>query len=102
MRTWQVKEYGEPRDVAGIVEVSEPDAAEGEIVVAPEAVGLSLADTIMCRGRYQVRPALPYTPGFELAGTVTAVGPGVELAVGTRVLAIPDIPPGRRGGLAER
>lgn len=102
MRCWQVREYGEPRDVAGITEMREPDPAAGEIVVAPEAVGLSLADTIMCRGSYQDRPVLPYTPGFELAGTVTAVGEGVGLAVGARVVAVPDIPPGSRGGLAER
>lgn len=102
MLSWQVREYGEPRDVADIVEVPEPVAVAGEIVVAPRAVGLALADTIMCRGQYQARPPLPYTPGFELAGLVMSVGQGVRLSVGARVLAVPDIPPGSRGGLAER
>jgi NADPH2:quinone reductase len=44
----------------------------------------------MCRGGYQVKPALPFTPGAEVAGVVDALGAEVdELHIGDRVLAVP-------------
>ncbi|MCU1679555.1 MAG: alcohol dehydrogenase [Amycolatopsis sp.] len=101
MRSWQITAFGEPRDVAGVVEVADPEPGPGEVVVAPRFAGLAFADTVMCRGLYQDRPELPYAPGFELSGVVHAAGVGVDLTPGTRVLAIPDLPPGRRGALSE-
>ncbi len=41
------------------------------------AVGLNFADTLQIAGKYQVKPALPFTPGLELAGDVIEVGEGV-------------------------
>jgi NADPH2:quinone reductase len=48
-------------------------------------------DVLMCRGGYQVRPPLPYTPGIELCGEVLAAGAGVTgFAPGDRVIGGPD------------
>lgn len=67
--------------------------------MAVAACGLNFADTLLCAGTYQVKPPLPATPGIELAGTITATGPGVDPArIGERVSALPALP---RGGLAE-
>ena len=50
-------------------------------------------DVLMCRGVYQVRPPLPFTPGVELCGAVVAAGPGVTgFAPGHRVIGGPVSP----------
>ena len=69
-------------------DVAEPVPAPGGITVTVAAAALNFADTLVTRGQYQEKPPLPFTPGFELAGTVRAVHPDVaDLAVGQRVLA---------------
>ncbi len=60
---------------------------EGEITVALQARGVAFTDVLMIRGEYQVKPDLPFIVGGEGAGVITAIGEGVELAVGDAVLA---------------
>jgi len=58
----------------------------GQVSVAISACALNFADLLMIRGKYQEMPPLPFTPGLELCGRITEVGPGVEnLLVGDRV-----------------
>lgn len=68
----------------------DPVAAEGELLVAVEAAGLNGADLLQKAGRYPAPPGAPADiPGMELAGTVVALGPGVERhRVGDRVMAL--------------
>ncbi len=69
-------------------EIDSPAApGEGEITVALQARGVAFTDVLMIRGEYQVKPDLPFIVGGEGAGVITAVGEGVELAVGDAVLA---------------
>ncbi len=69
-------------------EVDSPASpGEGEITVALQARGVAFTDVLMIRGEYQVKPDLPFIVGGEGAGVITAVGEGVELAVGDAVLA---------------
>ncbi|CAN6565141.1 unnamed protein product [Malus baccata var. baccata] len=56
------------------VEVEEPK--EGEIRVKNKAIGLNFIDVYFRKGIYKA-PTLPYTPGVEACGVVTAVGPGL-------------------------
>jgi NADPH2:quinone reductase len=68
-----------------------PDPRPGprEVLVKVAAAGVNFADTLMIAGKYQEKPALPFAPGLELAGTVEAVGDGVtRVAPGARVLAL--------------
>lgn len=68
-----------------------PQPQAGEILVAVKAAGLNFADSLMSAGKYQVKPALPFVPGLELAGIVAAIGSGVgNLALGDRVMAVVD------------
>ena len=99
MQAWQVRELGGPREALGMVDLDEPRAGEGEVVVEVEAAALNFFDILLCRGEYQEKPDLPFTPGAEVAGTVLRAGEGSGYSGGERVIAMPPLP---RGGLAER
>lgn len=99
MRAWRVAELGEPKDVLQLTEVDEPTAGPGQLAVRVLASPANFPDVLMCRGLYQVRPELPFTPGVELCGEVVAVGEGVaDVAVGDRVIGAAALP---AGGFAE-
>lgn len=72
-----------------VVEAIEaPQIARGTLVVGVEAAALNFMDTLISRGRYQVKPPLPFSPASEIAGVVEAVGDGVSgFAVGDRIAA---------------
>lgn len=93
MQAWRVHELGEPEQVMVLEEVDAPAAGQGETVVRVAAAGLNFPDLLVCRGEYQERPPLPFTPGLEVAGRVVG-GP----RDGERVAAIAALP---AGGLAE-
>ena len=85
MRAMQVTELGQP---LSLQELPQPTAAAGGVVVKVHTCGLNFGDTLAIKGTYQERPALPFTLGMELCGTITEVGEGVEgFAVGQRVAA---------------
>src|SRR5258706_12449956 len=73
----------------------------GEVVVATEAIGVNYADCVVRMGLYESAKKYvgwPITPGFEIAGTVAALGEGVaDLAPGARVFGVT-----RFGGYASR
>jgi NADPH:quinone reductase-like Zn-dependent oxidoreductase len=75
-----------------LVESADPRPAAGEVLIAVAACGVNYADGIIRMGLYASAKQLhgyPITPGFELAGTVIALGEGVDdFAVGDAVLAI--------------
>jgi NADPH2:quinone reductase len=75
-------------DALEIGELPDPQPGPGDVVVQVAAVSLNFLDTLIVRGKYQVRPELPFSPGGEIAGTVLKVGAGVkDVTVGQRVLA---------------
>jgi NADPH2:quinone reductase len=100
MRAWQVRRHGEPRDALHAVEIDLPVPETGEVRIRVRATALGLPDVFMCRGTYPHAPVPPFTPGQEVAGVVSAVGPGVEVDLGTRVMAVTAFYRGH-GGFAE-
>jgi NADPH2:quinone reductase len=89
MRSWQIHELGEPIDRLAIDEVEVPEAGPGRLVLDVEAVGLAFPNVLQCRGEYQVRTTLPYSPAAEVVGRVAAVGDDVEgFEVGQRVVTL--------------
>ncbi|BAF86752.1 putative alcohol dehydrogenase [Azorhizobium caulinodans ORS 571] len=75
-----------PPEALEIVDLPDPVAGPGEVVVEVAAVGLNFFDTLIIRNLYQQKPDLPFSPGGEFAGRVLALGPGVTgPKVGTRV-----------------
>ncbi|ROS58039.1 NADPH2:quinone reductase [Frigoribacterium sp. PhB160] len=70
-------------------QVAVASPGRGELLVAVEATGISFAEQSMRRGRYPMQPAFPFTPGYDLVGTVTAVGPGGDATlIGNRVASM--------------
>lgn len=99
MRSVQVRRFGDP-DGLEVVEVAEPAPGEGQVLVATEATGVGGVDAVIRRGTVGGLGFSPgFVPGSEVAGTVAAVGIGVDPAwVGRRVWAFT----GTGGGYAER
>jgi NADPH2:quinone reductase len=80
--------YGPPTNLE-IVEAPDPTPGPGQVVVAVEAAGVNFADALTVAGTYQIKIPTPFTPGMEMAGTVSALGEGVDgFAVGDRVLGM--------------
>lgn len=65
-----------------------PEPGAGQVRIAVQAAGVNFPDTLIIRDLYQVRPPRPFAPGGEVAGIIDAVGTGVQMTPGTRVLAL--------------
>lgn len=66
-----------------------PAPAAGQVVLRMEATGVSFAEQQMRRGKYYDQPPFPFVPGYDVVGTVTAVGPGADPAMtGRRFAAV--------------
>ncbi|MFE5619518.1 NADPH:quinone oxidoreductase family protein [Streptomyces sp. NPDC056524] len=89
MQAWRVHENGEPGEVMQLDEVEAPTPGEGQLLLRVRAANVNFPDALLCRGQYQVRPPLPFTPGVEICG---------ETEDGRRVIATPALP---YGGFAD-
>jgi len=99
VKAWQITRLGEPGDVLELADLPDPQPEPGRLVVRVLAAAANFPDVLMCRGHYQIRPELPFTPGVELCGEIVAVGSGVTgFAVGDRVIGTASLP---HGGFAE-
>lgn len=97
MRALEVQALG--ADLAGVrlVDRPMPAPAPGEVLVRIEAAAVGFPDWLMTQGLYQAKPALPFVPGMEWAGTIAALGHDVSgWAVGDRVIG-----GGTTGGVAQ-
>ncbi|MGU7779603.1 NADPH:quinone oxidoreductase family protein [Burkholderia sp. PU8-34] len=59
-------------------DVAAPDPAAGQVRIRVKAASLNFPDALIVQGLYQVKPALPFSPGAELAGVIDAVGEGIS------------------------
>lgn len=92
MKAWRVHSNGEPRDVMRLEEMPPPEPGPGQLLVKVLAANVNYPDALLCRGEYQIRPPLPFTPGVELCGEIVN-GP----RAGERVLGQPVLPCGGFG-----
>jgi NADPH:quinone reductase len=77
--------FGGP-EVLQLETIDDPVPGPGEVVVEVNAAGVNPADTYMRSGTYAIVPRLPYTPGGDAGGVISAIGPDVmEHKVGDRV-----------------
>jgi NADPH:quinone reductase-like Zn-dependent oxidoreductase len=86
-RLVEIPRYGPP-SVLHVIERDDPSPGPGEVVVEVAACGVNFADTMARVGLYADAPKPPMVVGYEVAGTVAAVGDGVDPGrVGSRVMA---------------
>lgn len=87
MQAIQVTEYGS-KDVLELINTDLGTIEEGQVRLNINAIGVNFADILQRRGDYMDGPTPPFIPGMEAAGTIEAVGEGVERSVGDRVVAM--------------
>jgi len=101
MQALRVHQHGEPEQALSVEEIPAPVPGPGQVTVRVGAATLGLQDVLLVRGSYQLKPTLPFTPGLEVAGTVTAVGDAVDATwLGQRVVGVPALPDGGFAGQA--
>ena len=72
-----------------VEEVAAPAPGPDQVLIHVKAAGVNFPDILLTEGKYQAKAQLPFAPGFELAGVVKAVGPGVQhVKPGDRVQSI--------------
>ncbi len=87
MKAIRMHEFGSA-DSLRMDEVEKPRAVAGEVLIKTAVAGINYADIMLRTGNYLFTPPLPFTPGFEVAGTIEEIGEGVEgLQTGQRVIA---------------
>ncbi len=87
MKAIRVNELGGAEKLT-LEEIEKPIPAADEVLIKVAAAGINYADTMMRAGNYLTEPELPFTLGYEAAGTVEELGEEVtNLEKGQRVLA---------------
>jgi NADPH:quinone reductase len=88
MKAVQLQKFGGP-EVLEIVEIDRPVPTGREVLIEIKAIGVNYADTARREGQYVVKTPLPFIPGAEIAGVVTAIGEKVEsVKPGMRVVTL--------------
>lgn len=88
MRAVQITSLDGP-EFAEYVEVPAPEPTENEALIEVHAAGVTFPDVLLTRGLYQLKPDLPFVPGYEVAGIVRSAPASSGLATGDRVAALP-------------
>jgi NADPH:quinone reductase len=98
----RIHEQGPP-EVLRIENLEVGDPGAGELLLRIEAIGLNRSEAAFRAGQYPVKPKFPAPMGYEAAGVVDALGPGVrDCKVGDRVCVLPTYRLGEYGVYAER
>lgn len=98
MKAVVCKRFGPPEDLV-VEQVDDPVPGEGQLLIDVHAAAVTFPDTLIIEDKYQFKATPPFIPGGEVAGVVSAVGPGVtDFAVGDRIAGSGGI----TGGFAER
>ncbi len=75
-------------DTLALEELPDPIPGPGQVSIEIRAAGVNFPDVLIIQNKYQSKPALPFIPGSELAGVITAVGEGVtQHQIGDHVIA---------------
>ena len=92
------KEHGLPEKLELVSDWPEPELGEQDVLIDVKAAGLNFPDVLMIQGKYQFQPDMPFVPGAEAAGVISAVGDKVTRhKVGDKVISM-----GAAGAFCER
>ena len=88
MKAIRIHEFGGAENLK-VDDIDKPSPKAGEVLIKTEASGINFADIMLRQDKYLFSPELPFTMGFEVAGTIEEVGEGVEhLQVGAKVVSM--------------
>jgi NADPH2:quinone reductase len=88
MKAVLCKQYGPPETLV-VEDIEPPVAGDGQVVMDVHAAAVNFPDVLVIENKYQFKPPLPFSPGGEVAGVVTAIGDGVKgFAPGDRVMGL--------------
>ena len=71
-----------------LVDIPSPEPAANQVLIRVRAAGVAFPEVLQSRGLYQLKPALPFTPGAEIAGEVISAPDGSGFSPGDRVAAL--------------
>lgn len=90
MKAWVCNAFGEKPQWVDAPDPVVSALQPGQVLIDVAACGVNFADTLILLGKYQKRPDGPFSPGFEVSGTVRAVGADViHVKPGDAVMALP-------------
>lgn len=88
MKALLCKEWGAPETLV-LEDVPDLQPGKGQVVIDVKAASVNFPDSLIIQNQYQIKPALPFSPGGECAGVIRAVGEGVtSVKAGDRVTAL--------------
>jgi len=88
MKAVQCVSFGFP-DTLQLQDIPDPSISEAQVLIAVKACGVNFPDALIIQDKYQFKPSLPFSPGGEVSGIITATGVNVKhLKPGDRVLAL--------------
>ncbi|GAB3303198.1 zinc-binding dehydrogenase [Epidermidibacterium keratini] len=83
-------------EAVSVVDVDKPTRKPDEVLIEVHAAGVAFPEVLQSRGKYQIKPDLPFVPGAEIAGVVVEAPDGANVQAGDRVAALSML-----GGFAE-
>ena len=89
MKALVCKELGLADKLELVDDWADPELGDHDVLIEVKAAGLNFPDVLIIQGKYQIQPELPFIPGGECSGVVTAVGANVtRFKVGDKVLSM--------------
>jgi NADPH2:quinone reductase len=86
VRAVQIFQLTGPETATRLVDLPEPEPADGVVVIDVKAAGVSFPEVLQTRGEYQYKPELPFVPGSEVCGVVRSAPDGSGFASGDKVV----------------
>lgn len=89
MKALLCREHGGPEKLDLVTDWPEPELGEHDVLIDVKAAGLNFPDVLIIQGKYQIQPDLPFIPGGECSGVISAVGSKVtRFAEGDSVISM--------------
>ncbi len=88
MKALVCNQYGPPENLV-VNDIPSPTPSVGDVIIDVIGAAVNFPDLLVIENKYQIQPPLPFSPGSEVVGIISAIAEGVEhLKVGDRVIGL--------------